>query len=166
MHLLFKIIFLLVFSLKIEVSPTLPEIRTLYQQCEKSEQACKDLIKLLEPYNENNSPLYMGYKASATMMMARHVFNPFSKLSYFKKGKKMLESAIKADVNDVELRALRFAAQSNIPSFLGYNESWHNDKLFILKSYKKVTDTVLKETIYYFMTKWGKLTEEEKEYLK
>lgn len=147
-------------------APTLPQVRSLYQQCEKSEDACLELIKILAPYNESNSPLYLGYKASATMMMAKHVFNPFSKLSYFKKGKKMLESAIAADAKDVELRALRFAAQSNIPSFLGYKEHLSADKLFILQSYKQVTDKVLKETIYYFMMKWGHLSEAEKQYLK
>ena len=78
----------------------------------------------------------------------------------------MMEKAINADKGDVELRSLRFAAQANIPSFLNYNDDLKLDKIFILKSYHQVKDNVLRETIYYFMTKWGNLTESEKLYLK
>jgi hypothetical protein len=153
-------------TFQVKATPTLQEVRSLYQKTEASESACKELLKILEPYDEKNSPLFLGYKASANMMMAKHVSNPFTKLSYFKKGKKMMEKAINADKGNVELRSLRFAAQANIPSFLNYNDNLKSDKDYILKSYRQVKDTVLKETIYYFMTKWGDLTESEKQYLK
>ena len=141
-------------------------MRTLYQKIGESESACKELLKILEPYDEKNSPLFLGYKASANMMMAKHVSNPFTKLSYFKKGKKMMEKAINADKGNVELRSLRFAVQANIPPFLNYDDDLESDKIFILKSYHQVQDMVLKKNIYYFMTKWGDLTESEKQYLK
>ena len=41
------------------------------------------------------------------MMMAKHVFNPFSKLSYFKKGKQMLENAIETDGQNLELEIFK-----------------------------------------------------------
>src|SRR5688572_3560519 len=80
--------------------PLVNEVRLLYQQAARDEKHCKKLIRLLEPCNESN-PLLFGYKGVATMMMANYVFNPFSKLSQFKKGKKMLEKAIAADINNV-----------------------------------------------------------------
>lgn len=166
MNPLFLFVFLSVANFNPNNSPTLQEVRNLYQKAENSENACKNLLKILEPYDETNSPLFLGYKACTNLMMAKHVSNPFTKYSYFKKGRKMLETAVNADKNDVELRSLRFAAQSNIPSFLNYNDDISTDKIFILKSYHLIKDPVLKENIYSYMMKWGKLTEDEKKFLK
>ena len=148
------------------VAPTLTQVRELYKEAAKSETACKDLLAILEPYDQNNNALYLGYKASATMMMAKHSLNPFSKLSWFNKGKRMLETAIKASQKNVELRCLRFAAQSNIPSFLGYHDHIKLDKTFILEKYSQVKDETLKKNIVTFLTEWGKLTPAEREVLK
>jgi hypothetical protein len=81
--------------------PSIRSIRLKFHNSTSSEQICKDLIKQLEPYHEKYNPLLLGYKGGATMLMATHVFNPFSKLSYFKKGRNILEKAIQADKNCV-----------------------------------------------------------------
>ena len=144
---------------------SLTEIRSMYIKANDQERTCKELITLLKPYDETNNPLFLGYKAAANMMMAKHVINPFSKLSWFNKGKKMLEAAIKADNKNVELRCLRFGIQSNIPSFLNYKENIHGDKRFILQSYPDVKDPVLRKNIVSYMNKWGDLSQAEKELL-
>ena len=74
----------------------------------------------------------------------------------------MLETAIQTSQQNVELRCLRFAAQSNIPSFLGYHESIQKDKRFILEQYPHVRDVALRKNIVLFLTEWGRLTESEK----
>jgi len=125
-------------------TPTIDEIRLLYEKSDKDESSCNKLIEILSVYNEKDNPLYAGYKASAIMMMAKHVFNPFSKMSYFKKGKKILENAIKADDKNVELRFLRFNIQTHIPSFLGYNNDIDSDKFFLETSFQKINDENLK----------------------
>ncbi|MDE3182566.1 MAG: hypothetical protein KGM16_04025 [Bacteroidota bacterium] len=126
-------------------TPSIGEVRSLYEKAVNDESACNKLVEILSPYNENNNPLYAGYKASAIMMMAKHVINPFSKMSYFKKGKRILENAIKADENNIELRFLRFNAQTHMPSFLGYNGDIKKDKAFLEDSFSKITDVKLKE---------------------
>lgn len=125
-------------------APNIGEIRTLYEKSVTDESACSKLIEILSPYTESNNPLYAGYRASAIMMMAKHAFNPFSKMSYFRKGKNILESAIKADDKNVELRFLRFNAQTHTPSFLGYNSDIDSDKIFLEISFQKITDENLK----------------------
>ena len=145
---------------------TLPEIRSMYLKANDHEKICKEMLALLKPYDESNNPLFLGYKAGANMIMAKHVKNPISKMSWFNKGKKMLEAAIKADTKDVELRCLRFGIQSNVPSFLNYKENINHDKKFILQSYPHVKDPALKKNIISYMTKWGDLTAAEKEMLK
>ena len=141
---------------------TLPQIRSMYIKANDHEKTCKEMIALLKPYDEKNNPLFLGYKAGANMVMAKHAANPLSKLSWFNKGKKMLESAIKADNKDVELRCLRFGIQSNVPAFLNYKDDIARDKKFILQSYPHVKDPVLKKNIVSYMTMWGDLTAAEK----
>jgi hypothetical protein len=121
-----------------------------------NEKACNKLISLLVPFNETNNPLLFGYRGGATMLMAKHAFNPFSKLSYFKKGKLMLESAIKADLNNVELRFLRYTIQTNVPGFLNYNSDKNLDRTFISQSLPKLKDQELQKIISEFLLKHSK----------
>lgn len=140
--------------------PSISEVRSLYQKSMTSEDACKKLIHILEPYKKD--PLYLGYSGCATMLMAKHAFNPFSKFSYFKKGKRMLEEAIKADGKNFELRFLRFTAQTNMPSFLGYNDSITRDKTFILDSFSQIKDVKLEEYVLPSLRESKDLTQSEK----
>lgn len=145
--------------------PSIQEVRSLYEKAVTDESACNKLIEILSPYNESNNPLYAGYKASAIMMMAKHVFNPFSKMSYFKKGKLILETAIKADENNIELRFLRFNAQTHIPSFLGYNDSIETDTKFLLNSFPAIRDAQLKEFLLLYLRKSDYIPADKKEQL-
>lgn len=138
-------------------TPSLPAVRSLYEQAANDENACKKLLEWLKPYNEKNNPLLFGYRASGTMMMANYVFNPFSKLSYFKKGKKMLSAAIAADAQNIELRFIRFGVQTNVPSFLGYNDYVEKDKMFLKKSLPGIKDENLKNMIASYFKKRGYL---------
>jgi len=88
--------------------PELSTVRTLYTKAPSDEKQCKQLVTLLDNVDETKQPLLGGYKGCATMIMAKHSFNPFTKWSYFNKGKKMLEKAVAADTANIELRYLRF----------------------------------------------------------
>lgn len=83
-------------------APTKTLIRSLYKKAATDEAACKEIITTLESYNENNNVLWAGYKAYATIMLANHVFNPYSKLSNFNAGKncsKIVSMLIKEMLN-------------------------------------------------------------------
>ena len=96
---------------------SLNEVRTLYQKSASEKKSCTKLIALLQSYNETNNPTLAGYKACATMVMAKYSFNPISKLSNFINGKKLLEKCIEADNKNIELRLLRFTVQNKSPFF-------------------------------------------------
>ena len=145
--------------------PSISEVRWLYQKAATEEPYCQKLLHLLQPFNEKNNPLLAGYKASAHMMMANYVVNPFTKLSYFSKGKKLLEKAIEASKANVELRFLRFAVQSNIPAFLGYSSNRQTDKGFLIQSVPQLKDVLLKQMIVAYLNTPGLITENEKESL-
>jgi hypothetical protein len=133
--------------------PGIKDVRLMLHQATNNEDACNKLIKILVPYNENNNPLLFGYRGGATMIMAKHAFNPFSKLSYFKKGKNMLESAIQADNKNIELRFLRYTIQTSVPGFLNYSDEKKTDKLFLSKAIPELNDQELKKIINAYLLK-------------
>lgn len=135
--------------------PSIESIRLKFHNSTSSEKTCKELIKQLEPFNEKNNPLLLGYRGGATMLMAKHAFNPFSKLSNFRNGKNILEKAIKAESNNVELRFLRYTIQTNVPSFLGYNSHLEKDKLFLKQTVGGVKDIQLKKIITSYLKEKG-----------
>lgn len=147
-------------------NPIIYEVRELYQKAAMDENACRQLIELLKPYHGLNNPLLLGYKGGANMMMAQHVLNPFTKLSYFKKGKDMLHRAIEQDAKNVELRFLRFAAQTKAPAFLGYRHKITEDKTFLLESVSLERDPYLKKLSHAFLVHSDFLNEREKQVLK
>lgn len=109
--------------------------------------------------------MYAGYKAAATMLMAKYVINPFSKLNNFKKGKTLLEKAIDRDQKNIELRFIRYAIQLNAPSFLNYKNAINKDKVFLMDSYAHIKDTQLKNNISAFLKNDTSLTTQEKKQL-
>lgn len=131
--------------------PSQPEVRALFHKAATEEKACIHLIKKLDGYNEKNNPLLAGYKACATMMLAKYSFNPFTKLSNFWKGKTLLEKSIAADKQSIELRFLRYTIQKKAPLFLQYRSSIKEDELMVTKALPKLNDSNLKIMIVDFL---------------
>jgi hypothetical protein len=131
--------------------PSQPEVRCLFQKAATGENACRTLVRMLAPYNETNNPLLGGYKACGTMMMAKYVLNPFTKLSYFLKGRSILEKCIAADAENIELRFLRYTIQKKAPFFLNYRSSVNEDKRIITGTVAGIKDTGLKKMIIDFL---------------
>lgn len=143
--------------------PGLTEVRDLFARASPHKESCEKLLVLLEPYNEHNNPTFMGYKAVGTMLMAKHTFNPFKKMSYFKKGRQMLDKAVNADPDNIELRFLRFAAQTEAPGFLGYRGEVEEDKKFLIAALPYTSDPRIVTEVKKFMKQSKFLTAREKE---
>lgn len=63
----------------------------------------------------NSKPLILSYKAMAYMIEANHVFNPYKKLYFFKNRKQLLDKAVRASPENVEIKFLCFCIQTNAP---------------------------------------------------
>jgi hypothetical protein len=111
------------------------EIQSIRNQyhIDKTSDELDSYIAYLEKINCN---LAQPYLASSVMQKAEHSFLPTSKLKYFNSGKKMLEYFIEMNPDNIEAKYVRAMTQSEIPSFLGYNNAMKGDVDFIKKNIK------------------------------
>lgn len=124
---------------------SLSEYRALLKSGENSETATKNLISKSETaYHETKKPIYRGFFAVGKILMAKHTFNPFKKMSYFNEGKNHLEKAIKEDPKDLELRLMRLITQEKIPKMLNYSQQITEDRNYLTREYQNTSDKNLK----------------------
>jgi hypothetical protein len=146
--------------------PTVSEARQLYKQATESKTACNNLISSVQSCSSTNDPVLTGYQAAATMMMAQYAINPFSKLSWFRKGRKLLDNTLARHPNNTELRFLRFTIQTNAPGMLGYNDAINTDKSFLLNAVGGLTDATLQQSICDYLLQSKYVSEAEKKQLR
>jgi len=144
---------------------TLEEVRKKYPLATKDEIVCGELYASLNG-KADGTDLISGYTGGVTMLMAKYCSNPFTKLEYFKDGKKLLEDAISHNKNNIELRFLRFAIQENLPSMLNYDDNLEEDKSYMMKYLPMLELRELKKAIAVYMIKSERTTEKEKAALK
>ncbi len=157
----FLLLFLFHFPLLIW-SQDVSEIRKQYTESVKDETKCKALYDRLFDQKNTSDPLVLGYKGAVSMVMAKYVGSPLSKLSYFKEGKELLENALKKAPQNLELHFVRFGIQENLPSILMYNENLKEDKNFIINHLEEVDRPKFKQSIIAFLLKSENVSEAEK----
>lgn len=140
------------------------KIRGLYDRAAAEEVAAEKLRELTKN-SSHEDPLLYGYKGAAHMMMAKHVANPFKKLSHFNKGKDIFSEAIQAAPENVELRFLRFSVQAEAPGFLNYKQNLEEDKRILLSKTPTLKDAQLKRMILKYLLASKGLSSSEKEKL-
>jgi len=149
------------------VSPRtdLPTYRKLMERSVVDDAIADQFYQKCKTINEDSAPIYLGFRAMSEFMLCNHVFNPVTKWSHFKKGKKMLEEAISRSSDNPELRFFRFTVQSRVPAMLNYNASLNEDKLVLLEYLKKEPqdkDLYNRITTFLLETKYCSTMEKER----
>ena len=142
MKLLFIFIFCIIQSTE---NKNIALLRNLYFQAAKNEASAIQLIAVTK--NEESNSVIKAYNGVGKILMAKYYANPYSKLKTFNEGKEILESAIKTDALNPELRFLRLSIQKNIPSFLGYHKNIAQDKSYLIQQLASIKDEQLKSII-------------------
>ncbi len=143
-------------------SPGISEIRELYYRAPFSKESANKFFEVTNALKTEADPLIICYKGAAEVIQAKYYFNPYHKLSYFSKGKQLIEDAFHKCPSNIEIRFIRFCVQTNAPFFLGYNKDINEDKTFILKAWSTINDKDLKERIRSYMKDCNKCTNNEK----
>lgn len=121
-------------------------VRDLFLAAARSEDKVNELLKMTEKAGKDDLVL-MGYHGVARTLLAKYSINPVTKLNHFNKGKKILESALVASPNNIELRYLRLTLQENVPSLLGYSDMIEKDRAFLKEKLPGITDKQLSKMI-------------------
>lgn len=122
-------------------------VRNLYYKASSNKDDATRFNDYLASSPDINQALLKGYQGMSWMIRANYSWNPYNKLSYFTKGKDLLEEAIEKDPANVELRFLRFCVQTNAPGFLGYSGKISDDREVIVKGYTDLKDKDLRDRI-------------------
>lgn len=99
----------------------------------KSLEKINKEIKLLQQHK--SSVLKDAFLGAMIMKRAQFLKTPKEKVNVFKKGKELLESAIKKHPKNAEFRFLRLAIQENCPKLLKYNTNLNEDSEVITKQF-------------------------------
>jgi hypothetical protein len=113
---------------------------------ENDKTAVKSQLSDLQKAPEGIREAFIG---AMTMKEAGLSGDPHSKLSLFKKGRKMLEAAIRLAPDNAEYRFLRLIVQENAPGILGYHNDIEKDSEYIRKCYKLLPNDVQQAIVDY-----------------
>lgn len=163
MRIFAKSIFILLISFATRASNAdLVKVREWYYKASTSRVDAERFFKIMKTNLQIDPSIAEGYRGMSYMIKANYDFNPYYKLSYFIKGKDLLDGAIADDTENIELRFLRFCVQTNAPGFLGYNSQVSVDKKVIITGYNKTVDLDLKSRIKSYMLASKSCSKEEK----
>ncbi|REC48314.1 hypothetical protein [Chryseobacterium pennipullorum] len=137
-------------------------LRNSYAKSTSSNANTESFIETADKQT-GSDPVTLGYKAAAKIMEAK--ITKGNRKALVKTGATNLESIIKSNPNNAELRLIRLSVQENIPKIVGYRGSLKDDKAFLLNNYSK-QNTALKSYIKRFAMQSKTITEAERATLK
>ncbi len=144
------------------------KVHSLYFEGWTDECGANSLVDYLSQVTLKDKPVFKAYKGASIATTANCELMPWKKLKNFNEGKHYIESAVRDEPENLEIRFIRFTIQTNIPPILNY-DNMEEDKNFILKNlnlqtYSKINNYLFKE-ICDFMTNSKLISEDEKRQL-
>ena len=108
-----------------------------------------------------STPTIVAYRAAGEAMKAQIIWNPLAKLGQVHRYEKMILEAIEMDMDNLEIRFLRFAIEYHLPRFLRKSKHLEEDRDFIVENLWRCKemniDPEFESYITYFMNDTGML---------
>tara|TARA_B110000438_G_scaffold117053_1_gene114412 strand:- start:152 stop:607 length:456 start_codon:yes stop_codon:yes gene_type:complete len=139
-------IIIIMLSVNISNGQNIEKIRRLYLQSSNNDAKLDSLNYWLSNYNQTNN-LMSAYYGVNLILKSKYLKNPFKKIKYFEKGRKILEDAIIKEPDNIELIFLRYTVQKNTPSILMYKKDIEEDYQSIKSELDSIKDQRLKKNI-------------------
>lgn len=143
----------------------LAAIRKLYPTVTKSEANAKDFTVKLANVSNNDDKILVAYKAASILLDSKFEKKLQAKIDRFKEGAKLLESTIKSEPNNIEIRMIRLSIQENVPGITGYKKNIKEDKKYLTAHYDDQS-AVLKEYLKSFILQSKSFSDKEKLFVK
>ncbi|HNP18957.1 MAG TPA: hypothetical protein PKL31_11020 [Fulvivirga sp.] len=93
---------------------------------------CLSFYAKVKSYNQA-TPTVAAYEAAAKALIAKHSWNPVTKISSLKEAMDMLNKAVSLDEMNLEIRFLRLYIENSLPSYIGMKDDIDTDKNMIIK---------------------------------
>ncbi|WP_026727259.1 hypothetical protein [Flavobacterium denitrificans] len=146
-------------------NPDLASIRKMYPNVTKSESNAKEFSEKLSGISNNDAEVLVAYKAASILLDSKFEKKLNDKIERFKEGAKLLESTIKSEPNNIEIRMIRLSIQENVPGITGYKKNIKEDKKYLTEHYADQSGA-LKEYLKDFILQSKSFTEKEKQFVK
>ena len=115
------------------------EIRT----CFKKIESVHDIEKLINMTKANlDHPVFLAYNFTSKLMLLDYFSNPFKQYRIFKTKTTQIDSIVRANPKNIEIRLLRYMVQKNCPYFLSYKANIESDARFIKSHLNKENDSL------------------------
>src|SRR5688572_14231301 len=111
-------------------------LRQLFYEARENEDKADLLFEKVGNYSGQEGIL-ISYKAGAYALKAKYGANPLNKLKYVKKSQEYFSEAVQREPQNLEIRFMRYAVESQTPEFLGYSEHVKDDKNMLLDGLKR-----------------------------
>ncbi|MFX0555722.1 hypothetical protein ACOCEA_02935 [Maribacter sp. CXY002] len=154
---------LLLIAFIIALTIDVAEVRLKYPQALNDPQVTEELYAEFIGLPEGNNGVLLGYKGAIYTLKAKHSKVIKEKKIYFKQGIALLETAIGAHPENLELRFIRLSIQEHAPKIVKYNSNLQEDKLFILTDFKNAKEKAVKKLIKNYIVTSALFTDEEKQ---
>lgn len=146
-------------------SPDLASIRKMYSTVVKSEANAKEFSTKMADISNSDDKTLVAYKAASILLISKFEKKIQAKMDRFKEGAKLLESTIKSEPNNIEIRMIRLSIQENVPGITGYKKNIKEDKNFIITHYNE-QNIALKEYLKAFVLQSKSFSDKEKQLIK
>lgn len=146
-------------------SPELASIRKMYPTVSKSEANAKEFSAKMADVSNNDETILVAYKAASILLNSKFEKKMQAKIDRFKEGAKLLETTIKSEPNNIEIRMIRLSVQENAPGITGYKKNIKEDKNFITNNYDDQSAS-LKEYLKNFILQSKSFSDKEKQFVK
>ena len=152
---------ILVLSLNV-LSIDINTVRSAYKAAAKDHTKIETFNKLLANISKNDDVTLVAYKGAAMALIAREEKKIKDKKSLFTEGVSYVEYAVEKSPNNIEVRFVRLGIQENTPKILKYKANIEEDKLFILKQFKDISSSNLRNHIKDYILQSKAFSVEEK----
>lgn len=157
-------VFFLVLLFGMSYGQSIEEIRKRFHQAVLSQDSIGNYHQFIV-HVQDASPTMKAYRAAGEAMMAQTLWNPLGKLSQVNRYEKLILEAVEMDMNNLEIRFLRFAIEFHLPRILMMSKHLEEDRDFIVSNLWRCEemniDPEFERYITYFMNETGMLLPEQ-----
>lgn len=146
-------------------TPDLATVRKMYTGVTKSESNAKEFSEKLATISNDDAKILVAYKAASILLDSKFEKKLKDKMNRFKEGATLLESTVKSEPNNIEIRMIRLSIQENVPGITGYKKNIKDDKNYITAHYAE-QNSALKEYLKDFILQSKSFSEKEKQFVK